>query len=132
VSGFVIDASVALAWCFDDEATEATRTLLDRFEDERAEVPSLWHLELANALAMGERKGRITPARASEFIALIDGLPIVIDERTPNFALSSVLELSRRQQLSAYDPAISNLPCAAASHLLPRITIWRGRLTTWE
>jgi hypothetical protein len=40
---------------------------LDRFEDERAEVPSLWHLELANALAMGERKGRITPARASEF-----------------------------------------------------------------
>jgi predicted nucleic acid-binding protein len=109
VSGFVIDASVALAWCFDDEATEATRTLLDRFEDERAEVPSLWHLELANALAMGERKGRITPARASEFIALIDGLPIVIDERTPNFALSSVLELSRRQQLSAYDASYLEL-----------------------
>ena len=112
MSGFVIDASVALAWCFDDEATEATRTLLDRFEDERderAEVPSLWHLELANALAMGERKGRITPARASEFIALIDGLPIVIDERTPNFALSSVLELSRRQQLSAYDASYLEL-----------------------
>ena len=109
MSAFVIDASVALAWCFDDEATEATRTLLDRFEDERAEVPSLWHLELANALAMGERKGRITPARASEFIALIDGLPIVIDERTPNFALSSVLELSRRQQLSAYDASYLEL-----------------------
>ena len=109
MSGFVIDASVALAWCFDDEATEATRTLLDRFEDERAEVPSLWHLELANALAMGERKGRITPARASESIALIDALPIVIDERTPNFALSSVLELSRRQQLSAYDASYLEL-----------------------
>ena len=109
MSGFVIDASVALAWCFDDEATEATRTLLDRFEDERAEVPSLWHLELANALAMSERKGRITPARASEFIALTDGLPIVIDERTPNFALSSVLELSRRQQLSAYDASYLEL-----------------------
>ena len=92
MSGFVIDASVALAWCFDDEATEATRALLDRFEDERVEVPSLWHLELANALAMSERKGRITPARASEFIALIDGLQIMIDERTPNFALTSVLE----------------------------------------
>ena len=103
MSGFVIDVSVALAWCFGDEATDATRALLDRFEDERAEVPSLWHLELANALAMGERKGRITPARASEFIALIDGLPIVIDERTPNVALTSVLELSRREQLSAYD-----------------------------
>jgi predicted nucleic acid-binding protein len=126
VSGFVIDASVAFAWCFDDEATEATHTLLDRFEDERAEVPSLWHLELTNALAMGERKGRITPARASEFIALIDGLPIVIDERTPNFALSSVLELSRRQQLSAYDASYLELamrrgvPLATKDHDLAR------------
>ena len=109
MSGFVIDASVALAWCFDDEATEATRALLDRFEDERAEVPSLWHLELANALAIGERNGRITPARASEFIGLIDGLPIAIDERTPDFALSSVLELSRREQLSAYDASYLEL-----------------------
>ena len=109
MSGFVIDASVALAWCFDDEATEATRALLDRFEDERAEVPSLWHLELANALAMGERNKRITPAQASEFIALIEELPIVIDERTPNFALSSVLELSRRHQLSAYDASYLEL-----------------------
>jgi predicted nucleic acid-binding protein len=109
VSGFVIDASVALAWCFDDEATDATRAVLDRFEDERAEVPSLWHLELANALAMGERNRRITPARASEFIALIDGLPIVIDERTPNVALSTVLELSRREQLSAYDASYLEL-----------------------
>ena len=49
MSGFAIDASIALAWCFDDEATDATRALLDRFEDEHAEVPSLWHLELANA-----------------------------------------------------------------------------------
>jgi len=109
VSGFVIDASAALAWCFDDESTEATRALLDRFEDERAEVPSLWHLELANALAMGERHRRITPARTSEFIALIDGLPIVIDERTPNVALSTVLELSRREQLSAYDASYLEL-----------------------
>jgi hypothetical protein len=32
VSGFVIDASVAFAWCFDDEASAATRAMLDRFE----------------------------------------------------------------------------------------------------
>ena len=81
MSSFVIDASVALAWCFDDEATEATRALLDRFEGEQAEVPSLWHLELANALVSGERHRRITRARANEFIALIGGLPIVIDEQ---------------------------------------------------
>jgi predicted nucleic acid-binding protein len=109
VSGFVIDASIALAWCFDDEATDATRALLDRFEDEHAEVPSLWHLELANALAMGERKRRITPARASEFIALIGGLPIVIDEQTANLALNTVLDLARSEGLSAYDASYLEL-----------------------
>jgi predicted nucleic acid-binding protein len=103
MNGFVIDASVALARCFDDESTAATGALLDRFEDEHAEVPSLWHLELVNALAAGERKRRITPARTSEFIALIGGLPIVIDEQTPKLALGTVLDLARSERLSAYD-----------------------------
>jgi predicted nucleic acid-binding protein len=109
VSGFVIDASAALAWCFDDESTVATRALLDRFEDERAEVPSLWHLEVANALAVSERNGRITPARTSEFIALIGGLPIVVDEQTPGLALSTVLDLARSERLSAYDASYLEL-----------------------
>ena len=108
MSGFVIDASIALAWCFDDEATDATRALLDRFEDEHAEVPSLWHLELANALAVGERKKRITPARASEFIALIGELPIVIDEQTANLALGTVLDLARSEGLSPVPPSGSS------------------------
>jgi predicted nucleic acid-binding protein len=109
MSGFVIDASIALAWCFDDEATAATSALLDRFEDEHAEVPSLWHLELANALALSERKGRVTPARTSEFIALIGGLPIVTDELTANLALSIVLNLARSERLSAYDASYLEL-----------------------
>ena len=109
MSGFVTDASVALAWCFDDEATEATRALLDRFENEHAEVPSHWHLELANALAVSERKRRITPAPINEFIALISGLPIVVDEQTPSIALGTVLDLARSQRLSAYDAAYLEL-----------------------
>ncbi|MBV8934347.1 MAG: type II toxin-antitoxin system VapC family toxin [Alphaproteobacteria bacterium] len=109
MNGFVIDASYALAWCFDDEATEATRALLDRFEGECAEVPSLWHLEIANALAVGERNGRITPARTSEFIDLIGGLPIAVDEQTPRLALGTVLDLARSEQLSAYDASYLEL-----------------------
>jgi len=59
----------------------------------------LWHLELANALAIGERNKRIVPARSSEF-ALIGGLPIVVDEQTPSFALGTVLDLARKEGLS--------------------------------
>jgi len=109
VSGFVVDASVALAWCFADEATAATSALLDRFEAGNAEVPWLWPLELANALAVGERNGRITPARTSEFIALIGGLPIVIDLQTPDLALGRVLDLARSERLNVYDASYLEL-----------------------
>lgn len=109
MSGFVVDASVALAWCFDDEATAATRALLDRFDLEPGEVPSLWHLEVANALLSSERRGRITPARASEFIALVGSLPILVDDQTAGRALGPVLELARRENLSAYDASYLEL-----------------------
>lgn len=37
--GFVLDASVALAWCFSDESTPATFALLAKLESEKAYVP---------------------------------------------------------------------------------------------
>lgn len=109
MTGFVIDASAALAWCFDDESTPATRALLDRFAGESAEVPSLWHLEVSNALVVGERNRRITAARTSEFIALIGTLPIVVDGHTPALALSTVLDLARSEALSTYDASYLEL-----------------------
>jgi hypothetical protein len=46
----VIDASVALSWCFEDEASPATDALLDDARDHGALVPGLWFLELGNVL----------------------------------------------------------------------------------
>jgi predicted nucleic acid-binding protein len=49
---FVIDASVALPWCFADEATEATNALLTRLRtSDEAIVPAHWPLEVANAIS---------------------------------------------------------------------------------
>jgi predicted nucleic acid-binding protein len=56
VTAFVLDASIALAWCFADEATPATDALLDRLAQEEAVAPALWRIEVANALAMAERR----------------------------------------------------------------------------
>ena len=47
---------VALAWCFRDERTEATTRLPERVQTDAAAVPSLWHLEVANVLALAERQ----------------------------------------------------------------------------
>lgn len=108
-SSFVVDASVAMAWCFQDEATDATRALLLRMSREAAVVPSLWFLEVANVLATAERRGRINPSQSAEFIRLVGRLDLEIDEHAEHRSLTHVLDLARAHKLSAYDAAYLDL-----------------------
>jgi predicted nucleic acid-binding protein len=131
VTELVLDASVALSWCFKNEATTVGDQVLERLADVAASVPAIWHLEIANVLALSERRGRITQANSSEFIALLETLVIVIDEETPSRALGRVLDLARAERLTAYDAAYLELAmrlaiplaskdadlCDAAEHL---------------
>lgn len=131
MTAIVLDASVALSWCFKNEATIVGDQVLERLEAEAASVPAIWHLEIANVLALSERRGRITPAHSSEFIALLETLDIIIDEATPSRALGRVLDLARAERLTAYDAAYLELAmrlgiplaskdtdlCDAAEHL---------------
>lgn len=103
MSGFVLDCSVAVCWCFDDEASPATDALLERVRDEGAVVPSLWQVELANVLLQAERRRRTTAADTTTFLDLIDELPIATDEETVHRALREVLTLARAHGLTAYD-----------------------------
>lgn len=98
---FVLDASVTMAWCFEDEATMATDALLDRLVDDVAIVPALWSLEVANVLLVAERKRRMTEAQAARFVQLLSQLPIRVDPSPAG--VSDVLAAGRRHGLSAYD-----------------------------
>ena len=109
MTAFVLDASIALAWCFHDESTPNTEALLDRLEDDTAVVPALWPLELGNILAAAERQGRLTPPRVTEFLALINGLDIEIDGETATRALRETLGLARAEGLTTYDAAYLEL-----------------------
>jgi predicted nucleic acid-binding protein len=58
---FVLDSSLTMAWCFEDEASPGTDEIQDWLTaDGRAYVPTLWHLEIAYALWACERRKRIT------------------------------------------------------------------------
>lgn len=83
--------------------------MLERLAAETVSVPAIWHLEIANVLALSERRGRIAPANSSEFIALLETLDVVIDEETPSRALGRVLDLARAERLTAYDAAYLEL-----------------------
>jgi predicted nucleic acid-binding protein len=109
VTDIVLDASVALSWCFKNEATPTGDRILERLAEDAAFVPAIWHLEIANVLALSERRGRITPARSSEFIALLETLDVVVDDETPPRAFGRVLDLARGERLTAYAAAYLEL-----------------------
>ena len=105
----VLDASITLCWCFEEEATPQTDRLLDRLMRETAAVPVLWQLEIANVLALAERRRRITVADSCEFIGLVEKLMIDVDQETPQRVFGRVLDLARNERLTAYDAAYLEL-----------------------
>ncbi len=100
---FVIDASVVMAWCFEDEASPYADAVLDRFAQAEALAPIIWPLEVGNALVVAERRGRITPAETVRFLNLLRQLPIGVEGETATRILGEVLSLARQQRLSTYD-----------------------------
>jgi predicted nucleic acid-binding protein len=50
----VVDASVTLSWCFPDERTDSSMSVLDRLESgEQALVPAFRAVEVLNTLLVG-------------------------------------------------------------------------------
>lgn len=102
---FVLDASVTMAWCFADESTPYTQSVLKMLEETHAEVPALWHLEVANVLAVNERKGRITAPVADEFLKMLADLDIRTERRSATVNAPELMFLIRLHGLTAYDVA---------------------------
>ncbi|HOC43795.1 MAG TPA: type II toxin-antitoxin system VapC family toxin [Thermoanaerobaculales bacterium] len=116
----VVDCSVTMAWCFEDECDELADAVLDRLVDGEAWVPSLWPLEVSNVLVAAERRRRITAADSARFIELLMGLPIVVDDRSHERALSQVLAVARQLDISAYDASYLELAMRLGATLATR------------
>ena len=56
---FVVDNSVVMAWCFEDESNPYSDAVLESLEDHLAIVPGIWPLEVVNVLLVAESKKRI-------------------------------------------------------------------------
>lgn len=113
----VIDASIALAWCFEDEASDETDAVANRVIAEGGLVPSLFHLELANVLLQSERRGRITASEIAQRLDLIAQMPIETDPQTAGRAWNDTLSLARAHQLTSYDAAYLELAARKGAKL---------------
>jgi len=105
----VIDCSLTMAWYFKDEATPYTNAVRAAMAAERAVVPALWSLEVANVLLTGERRKRSTQAKAAKWHRFLGALPITIDAETPFRAFDPTLGLARSSKLTAYAAAYLEL-----------------------
>ena len=65
---FVIDASIAACWAFEDEDHPVAALALERIRSDEALVPSLWWFEVRNTLIVNERRGRLTEADVTVFL----------------------------------------------------------------
>ncbi len=110
---FVIDASVVMAWCFEDEASSYADAVLERFAEATALAPIIWPLEVGNALVVAERRGRITAAETVRFLSLLQQLPIAVEGETASRVFGEILALAREQRLSTYDAAYLDLAMRA-------------------
>ena len=93
---FVLDASVTIAWCFEDEASAYADAVLDSLLHARALAPAVWPLEISNVLAGAERRGRIDKAGSIRFVGLLMELPIIVEVETPRRVLL-YLDLAMRE-----------------------------------
>ena len=119
---FVVDNSVVMAWCFEDEAAKYADAALERLTVAEALVPAIWPLEVGNVLLVAERKRRLTRAESVRFVALLQQLPIVVEPHDSRRAMTEVLNLARDVGLSTYGASYLHL---ALRHGIPIATLDR-------
>ncbi len=123
---FVLDGSVALAWFFLDEQTPYATDVAQRLTRARAIVPSIWIIEIANVLVLGERRNRCTEAMIATWLNELSTFDIQIDYAPPATIWGEVLRLARKHKLTAYDAAYLEL---ALRRNLPFATLDKQLLT---
>ena len=115
---FILDCSVTVAWCFEDEADRYSDRVLAALSADSAVVPGLWPLEVANLLLVSERRGRLKTDDTRRFLEHLASLPITVDPAIPD--AMDLLAVGRVHSLSAYDAAYIHLAIRARLPLATR------------
>src|SRR4029077_18463961 len=103
---FVLDASIAACWAFEDEDHPVAALALERIRTDEARAPGLWWFEVRNTLIVNERRGRLTENDTAAFLRGLARLGVTVD-RSPEEA--EVLAPARGHGLSVYDAAYLEL-----------------------
>jgi predicted nucleic acid-binding protein len=98
-----LDASVAIAWCFDEASSPLADRLLSSLPTVDAVVPSLWRLEVGNVLLTAERQKRSSPTDTETWLRMLRRLSVRIDDSETEGTWLDAIRLARANSLSLYD-----------------------------
>lgn len=134
----VLDTSITMAWCFNDEATPYTEELLNWCASGIAfHVASIWPMEVTNVLLNAQRRARVTEERIQEFLDILFRLPIHVDPVLMKRAVNDIRKLAHAHRLTSYDAAYlelalrEGLPLASLDNDLKKAALASGvRLIT--
>lgn len=109
---FVVNAFVAISWCFPGDPTEDTaysRRVLSELAVRDAVVPEIWAFEIANIIFISFRKRkRITEQQVAEYLERLRALPIRV-ERNDLWANVALESRACEWDIAAYDAAYLDL-----------------------
>ena len=106
---FVLDASLVLAWSFDDEPEPASAFSFELLARDQAIVRSIWSVEIANALMVAERVGRVTRSDVTRLVSMAREFRLEVELTMTQLALAPVLDVARDYGLTAYDASYLEL-----------------------
>lgn len=106
---FVLDASVTMSWCFEDQQSDFSEAVLAAIGQEAAPMaPPIWMYEVINVLSAAQKKKLMDQATATTFWNKVSKLVVVVENSDRNTA-HEIMELSGKYHLTAYDAAYLEL-----------------------
>ena len=111
MKAFILDASVALRWFLDKTVHPyAARVKQLLLGGARARVPALWHLEMANAFVVAERRKVLGAGDIDHALQSLEQLiSVAIDTDSTVVPIRRIWASARTLQLSAYDASYLDL-----------------------
>jgi len=121
LKALVLDASATLGWILDrpvPPTSSRARSLIA--SKALGVVPSLWLQEVANAIVIAERRGRLTAGQVRTLAADLEDLLQVVEVDSVRVRPAVLMEAAQQNFLTAYDATYLEL---ASRRRLPLATV---------
>ena len=126
---FVLDASVAMSWCFREYDPRANVAIEHFHAGAQTIAPLHWWFEVRNVAMRGIRQKRVSQAEVTAFFLSLAVTPVALDELPNEIA---VFHLAQRHNLTFYDAAYlelarrESIPLATLDQALARAATDEG------